>query len=214
MQGQIIKINSDLHFVSYENQVYPCKCRGIFRKEHIVPVVGDYVLFNKEKKLIEKVLPRKNLFQRPKVSNIDRAFLITSLKLPDFSLNLLDKFIVLMEINKVEPIICITKKDLLTDDEFLKIKYYLDYYEKIGYKVIYNTELDKIKDLLNGVTSVFTGQTGAGKSTLLNKLNPNWNLEIGEVSKALGRGKHTTRVVELFEFFGGKVMDTPGFSSL
>ena len=89
MQGQIIKINSDLHFVSYENQVYPCKCRGIFRKEHIVPVVGDYVLFNKEKKLIEKVLPRKNLFQRPKVSNIDRAFLITSLKLPDFSLNLL-----------------------------------------------------------------------------------------------------------------------------
>ena len=214
MQGQIIKINSDLHFVSYENQVYPCKCRGIFRKEHIVPVVGDYVLFNKEKKLIEKVLSRKNLFQRPKVSNIDRAFLITSLKLPDFSLNLLDKFIVLMEINKVEPIICITKKDLLTDDEFLKIKYYLDYYEKIGYKVIYNTELDKIKDLLNGVTSVFTGQTGAGKSTLLNKLNPNWNLEIGEVSKALGRGKHTTRVVELFEFFGGKVMDTPGFSSL
>lgn len=214
MQGQIIKINSDLHFVSYENQVYPCKCRGIFRKEHIVPVVGDYVLFNKEKNLIEKVLPRKNLFQRPKVSNIDRAFLITSLKLPDFSLNLLDKFIVLMEINKVEPIICITKKDLLTDDEFLKIKYYLDYYEKIGYKVIYNTELDKIKDLLNGVTSVFTGQTGAGKSTLLNKLNPNWNLEIGEVSKALGRGKHTTRVVELFEFFGGKVMDTPGFSSL
>lgn len=214
MQGQIIKINSDLHFVSYENQVYPCKCRGIFKKEHIVPVVGDYVLFNKEKKLIEKVLPRKNLFQRPKVSNIDRAFLITSLKLPDFSLNLLDKFIVLMEINKVEPIICITKKDLLTDDEFLKIKYYLDYYEKIGYKVIYNTELDKIKDLLNGVTSVFTGQTGAGKSTLLNKLNPNWNLEIGEVSKALGRGKHTTRVVELFEFFGGKVMDTPGFSSL
>lgn len=214
MQGQIIKINSDLHFVSYENQVYPCKCRGIFRKEHIVPVVGDYVLFNKEKKLIEKVLPRKNLFQRPKVSNIDRAFLITSLKLPDFSLNLLDKFIVLMEINKVEPIICITKKDLLTDDEFLKIKYYLDYYEKIGYKVIYNTELDKIKDLLNGVTSVFTGQTGAGKSTLLNKLNPNWNLEIGEVSKALGRGKHTTRVVDLFEFFGGKVMDTPGFSSL
>ena len=124
MQGQIIKINSDLHFVSYENQVYPCKCRGIFRKEHIVPVVGDYVLFNKEKKLIEKVLSRKNLFQRPKVSNIDRAFLITSLKLPDFSLNLLDKFIVLMEINKVEPIICITKKDLLTDDEFLKIKYY------------------------------------------------------------------------------------------
>ena len=214
MRGQIVKISSDLHFVSYENEIYPCKCRGIFRKEHITPVVGDYVLFNKDKKLIEKILPRKNIFQRPKVSNINRAFLITSLKYPDFSLNLLDKFIVLMEINKVEPIICITKKDLLSEEEFIEIKKYLDYYEKIGYKVIYNTELDKIKKLLSGVTSVFTGQTGAGKSTLLNKLNPNWNLETGEISLALGRGKHTTRVVELFEFFGGKVMDTPGFSSL
>lgn len=214
MRGQIIKISSDLHFVSYEEAIYPCKCRGIFRKEHITPVVGDYVLFNKDKKLIEEILPRKNIFQRPKVSNIDRAFLITSLKYPDFSLNLLDKFIVLMEINKVEPIICITKKDLLSDEEFIEIKKYLDYYEKIGYKVVYNTELEKIKELLKGVTSVFTGQTGAGKSTLLNKLNPNWNLETGEISLALGRGKHTTRVVELFEFLGGKVMDTPGFSSL
>lgn len=214
MRGQIVKISSDLHFVSYENKVYPCKCRGIFRKEHITPVVGDYVLFNKDKKLIEEILPRKNIFQRPKVSNIDRAFLITSLKYPDFSLNLLDKFIVLMEINKVEPIICITKSDLLREEEFIEIKKYLDYYEKIGYKVVYNTELEKIKELLKGVTSVFTGQTGAGKSTLLNKLNPNWNLETGEISLALGRGKHTTRVVELFEFLGGKVMDTPGFSSL
>ena len=89
VKGQIIKISSDLYFVSCENEVYPCKCRGIFRKEHITPVVGDYVLFNKDKKLIEEVLPRKNIFQRPKVSNIDQAFLITSLKEPDFSLNLL-----------------------------------------------------------------------------------------------------------------------------
>lgn len=214
MKGQIIKISSDLHFVSYDNLVYPCKCRGIFRKEHIIPVVGDYVLFNKDKKIIEEILPRKNLFQRPKVSNIDRAFLITSLKYPDFSLNLLDKFIVLMEINKVEPVICITKRDLISDKDFSKIKEILNYYEKIGYKVVFNTELDKIEDLIKGVTSVFTGQTGAGKSTLLNKLNPNWNLETGEISLALGRGKHTTRVVELFELFGGKVMDTPGFSSL
>ena len=214
MKGQIIKINSDLYSVSCDNIVYPCKCRGIFRKEHITPVVGDYVLFNKDKKLIEEVLPRKNIFQRPKVSNIDQAFLITSLKQPDFSLNLLDKFIALMEINSVEAIICITKKDLLDDQEFIDIKKTLDYYEKIGYKVIYNTELDKIKDLLKDKTSVFTGQTGAGKSSLLNKLNPNWNLEVGEISLALGRGKHTTRVVELFDFLGGKVMDTPGFSAL
>jgi len=214
MKGQIIKISSDLHFISCENEVYPCKCRGIFRKEHITPVVGDYVLFSKEKSLIEEILPRKNVFERPKVSNIDQAFLITSLKLPDFSTNLLDKFISLMEMNHVEPIICITKRDLMNQYELDKIEKILNYYKSIGYKVVYNTEIDKIKELLSNKTSVFTGQTGAGKSTLLNKLNPNWNLETGEVSIALGRGKHTTRVVELFEINGGKVMDTPGFSSL
>ena len=117
MQGQIIKIISDLHIVSFNEQTYPCKCRGIFRKEHITPLVGDYVLFSPEKKLIEKILPRKNEFKRPKVSNIDQAFLITSLKDPDFSLNLLDKLIVLMELNKVTPIICITKEDLLKEEE-------------------------------------------------------------------------------------------------
>ena len=214
MKGQIVKISSDLHFVNYNGDIYPCKCRGLFRKEHITPVVGDYVLFDIEKKLIEKILPRKNLFQRPKVSNIDQAFLITSLKLPDFSLNLLDKFIVLMEINNVEPIICITKSDLINEDELVNINEILKYYKKIGYKVLYNYELDKIEELLANKTSVFTGQTGAGKSTLLNRLNPDWNLEVGDVSIALGRGKHTTRVVELFELFGGKVMDTPWFSSL
>ena len=214
MKGQIVKISSDLHFVNFEDEIFPCKCRGVFRKEHIIPVVGDYVLFSKEKKLIEEILPRKNTFYRPKVSNIDRAFLITSLKLPDFSLNLLDKFLVLMEINKVEPIICITKSDLVLEDELNKINEVLNYYRSIGYTVVFNTEIDKIKELLENKTSVFTGQTGAGKSTLLNKLNPNWNLETGEISVALGRGKHTTRVVELFDFCNGKVMDTPGFSSL
>lgn len=214
MQGQIVKIISDLHYVSYLGETYPCKCRGIFRKEHITPVVGDYVLFSKEKYLIEEILPRKNEFQRPKVSNIDQAFLITSLKTPDFSLNLLDKLITLMEINKVEAIICITKEDLVETEELNKIYKTLRYYEDLGYKVVSNTDLDTIKKLISNKTSVFTGQTGAGKSTLLNWLNPNWDLETGEVSLALGRGRHTTRVVELFEEFNGKVMDTPGFSAL
>ncbi|MBQ2639837.1 MAG: ribosome small subunit-dependent GTPase A [Bacilli bacterium] len=214
MQGQIIKIISDLHFVSYKDSVYPCKCRGIFRKNKIIPLVGDYVIFDKDKKIIEKVLTRKNEFNRPKVSNIDQAFIITSLVHPDFSLNLLDKLIVLMEINKVEPIICITKEDLMSKDKLESIYKQLDYYKKIGYKVVSNTNLNKIKKLIKNKTSVFTGQTGAGKSTLLNKLNPNWNLETGEVSLALGRGRHTTRVVEMFNLFGGKVMDTPGFSAL
>ena len=212
MQGQIIKIISDLHYVSDGNDVYPCKCRGIFRKEHITPLVGDYVLFSKEKKIIENILPRKNQFDRPRVSNIDQAFIITSLVQPDFSTNLLDKLISIMEIHNVLPIICITKSDLVDDNK--KYDKLLQYYKDIGYLVIYNTETEKIKELISGKTSVFTGQTGAGKSTLLNRLNPDWNLETGEISFALGRGKHTTRVVELFEEFNGKVMDTPGFSAL
>ena len=214
MQGQIIKISSDLHFVKCGEETYPCKARGIFRKEHIIPLVGDYVLFSKDKLLIEKVLPRKNEFQRPKVSNIDQAFIVTSLVHPDFSLNLLDKLIVLMEMHNVKPIITITKEDLASKELLDDINKILDYYKSIGYTIVSNTDLDSICNLIKGKTSVFTGQTGAGKSTLLNKLCPNWNLETGEISLALGRGKHTTRVVELFEFLDGKVMDTPGFSAL
>ena len=212
MQGQIIKIVSDLHIVSCEGQTYPCKCRGIFRKEHITPLVGDYVLFSKEKCLIEEILPRKSEFQRPKVSNIDQAFLITSLVRPDFSTNLLDKLLVTMELHGVDAGIGSTKEEKVKDKD--KFKEILSYYESIGYKVVYNYEIDKIKKLIAGKTSVFTGQTGAGKSTLLNKLHPGLSLETGEISDALGRGKHTTRVVELFELFDGKVMDTPGFSAI
>lgn len=214
MEGQIIKIVSDLHIVSCNNKNYDCKCRGRFRKDKMIPKVGDYVIFDSEKKVIEEILPRKNVFQRPSVANIDQAFLITSLRLPDFSFHLLDKLIVLMELHHVKPIICITKRDLLTKEELEIIDQSLEYYKNLGYQVVLNTEIEKIKELLKNKTSVFTGQTGAGKSTLLNKLNPNWKLETGEVSTALGRGRHTTRVVELFEINGGKVLDTPGFSAL
>ena len=214
MEGQIIKIVSDLHIVSCNGKNYDCKCRGKFRKDKIIPKVGDYVVFDSSKKVIEKIITRKNSFQRPSVANIDQAFLITSLRLPDFSFNLLDKLIVLMELHNVVPIICITKRDLLDKSELEEIDDSLKYYKSIGYEIVYNTEIDKIKRLLSGKISVFTGQTGAGKSTLLNKINSDWNLETGEVSVALGRGRHTTRVVELFEINGGKVLDTPGFSAL
>ena len=214
MQGQIVKIVSDLHYVSCDGNLYPCKCRGIFRKEHITPLVGDYVLFSIEKSLIEEILPRRNEFKRPKVSNIDQAFIITSLVHPDFSLHLLDKLLVTMELHNVDAIICITKEDLVSEKDLINYYKILDYYKEIGYKVVSNKDIDTIIKLLSGKTSVFTGQTGAGKSTLLNKLNPALNLETGEISMALGRGKHTTRVVELFELYNGKMMDTPGFSSL
>ena len=214
MKGQIIKIISDDNFVEYQNNIYACKARGKLRKDNITPKVGDYVIFNKEEKIIEKVLPRKNELDRPFVSNIDEAFIITSLKNPDFSTNLLDKLITICEINNIKPVICLTKKDLLEKDEFKKLKSVINYYKRIGYSVIYNNKIKRIKKMIKNKTVVFTGQTGAGKSSLMNKLDKNLNFETNEISKALGRGKHTTRYVTLVSIGKGKVLDTPGFSSI
>ena len=214
MQGQIIKISSNRHIVYSNGKKYNTIPRGKFRKEKLIPKVGDYVRFNDKTLVIEEILPRKNTFNRPMVSNIDRAFIITSLVNPDFSLGLLDKFIAHMELNNVDVVICLTKTDLIKEQTYEKIKELMVYYTNIGYKVITNKDLDQIKNLIKDNTNVFIGQTGAGKSTLLNKLNPDWNLKTGEVSLALGRGRHTTRNVELYEFLDGKVLDTPGFSAL
>lgn len=214
MEGQIVKILSNLYFVSSKGKVYECHPRGKFRNDKITPTVGDYVKFDDVNNYILEVLPRKNTLERPLVSNIDQAFIVTSCKSPDFSTNLLDKLLVVLEYHGIKPIICLTKKDLLTRTETKEIKKIKKYYEKIGYKVLWNTNLFRIKRLFKNKTTVFTGQTGAGKSSLLNKLNKNLKLETGEISKALGRGKHTTRHVELIELFKGKVLDTPGFSAI
>ncbi len=214
MQGQIVKIRSNIHEVECNGKIYNLIPRGILRKEKILPRVGDYIIFDENTKTIDKILPRKNEFTRPLVSNIDQAFIVTSLKKPDFSIGLLDRFLTLMELHHVHSIICITKQDLLEDSQLTEIKKILCYYESLGYEIIYNDEIGKIKKRIENKTSVFTGQTGAGKSTLLNKLNPNWNLATGEISNALGRGRHTTRNVELYNFCNGKVLDTPGFSAL
>ena len=121
MQGEIVKISSNLHYVSKDDQLYHCVLRGKFRKQHITPRVGDYVVFDCEKKVIEEILPRKNSFDRPFVSNIDQAFIVTSVKEPDFSCFLLNRFLTLMELHNVDAIICITKEDLLTKEEKEKI---------------------------------------------------------------------------------------------
>ena len=214
MEGQIIKILSNLYTVSSDGKLYECRARGKFRNDKITPTVGDYVRFNEKENYILEVLPRKNTLDRPLVSNIDQAIIVTSCKQPDFSSNLLDKLIVVLEYNNIDPIICLTKLDLLSKDELKEINEIRKYYSYIGYTVLDNTEIDKIKDKLFSKTTALTGQTGAGKSSLINKLDPNFNLATGEISKALGRGKHTTRHVELIEMFGGKVLDTPGFSSI
>lgn len=214
MRGQIIKIIRNIHVVNCDNENYECTCRGKIRNQKITPLVGDYVKFDKEKCVIEEVLERRNFFNRPMVANIDQAILITSLKTPDFSLELLDKLISWMEIHNTDVIICLTKEDLLNKEELDLVYEKMNYYKNLGYQVVSNRDIDTIKSLLEGKTTVFTGQTGSGKSTLLNKLNPEWDLKTGEVSLALGRGRHTTRVVELFTYGCGKVLDTPGFSAL
>ncbi len=214
MKGQIVKIISNLYSVNCNGNIYECHSRGKFRNDNITPVVGDYVVFDDKNNYILEILPRKNFLIRPLVSNIDQALIVTSCKSPDFSSNLLDKLLVILEFNHIKPIICLSKKDLLTKEELKSIKKIKKYYQKIGYTVLYNNNLFRIKRLFKNKTTVFTGQTGAGKSSLINKLDKKLNLETGEISKALGRGKHTTRHVELIELFKGKVLDTPGFSSI
>ena len=214
MQGEVVKVISNQFYVKVNNNVLICTQRGVLKKNKTLPLVGDKVLVDIEKRVIEKILPRKNEIVRPPVANIDQAIIVTSLKHPDFSTNLLDKLLVQLEINKIKPIICLTKKDLLSSIELTNYLEIINYYQKIGYLVVDNTETKKIlKELENKIT-VFLGQTGAGKSTLLNKLFPDLNLKTGEVSLALGRGKHTTRVVEIIEIGSIKVLDTPGFSAL
>ena len=211
MIGRIIKILSNDYTVKYNDEIIVCKVRGKFRSLHLTPLVGDFVKFDKDKKYIMEILDRKNELVRPPVSNIDQVIIVTSVKEPDFESNLLDKLLVILEYNKIKPIICFSKLDLLDDTK--EIYKYIDYYRKY-YEVYLNTEVDKIKNVFKNKLTVFTGQSGAGKSTLLNKLNPNLNLKTNEISYALGRGKHTTRHVELLELFDGMVADTPGFSAI
>ena len=214
MEGKIIKLISNDYTVLSNNKKYICKSRGKFRKLKISPLVGDQVVFDDINNYILEVEKRKNELVRPPVANIDQAFIITSVKHPNFSTNLLDKLIDIIEFNNIEPIICFTKLDLLNKEEQNDIDVYINYYKKIGYKVFINTQISEIKEQFKNKISVFTGQTGAGKSTLLNNINPNLKIKTDDISYALGRGKHTTRHVELIELENGFVADTPGFSSL
>lgn len=214
MKGQVVKVISENFYVDLGSETIICKQRGKLKNLKMLPLVGDFVLISKEKGVIEEILPRKNMIIRPNVSNITMAFVITSFKNPDFSTNLLDKLLVQLEINKIKPVICLTKRDLISDHDFLKYKETLDYYQELGYIVVYNHEIDKIKKILENNTTVFIGQTGSGKSTLLNKLFSDLNLKTGEVSLALGRGRHTTRHVEIIKIDNINVLDTPGFSAL
>ncbi len=213
MEGKIIKIISNDYTVLSNNSNYVCKSRGKFRNVNITPLVGDEVVFDELNNYILEVKKRKNELLRPPVSNIDNALIITNVK-PTFNTNLLDKLLCIVEFNNIKPIICFTKLDLLNEEELNDIKKYMDYYKKIGYEVYDNRNIAEIKKIFKNKITVLTGQSGAGKSTLLNKIDPKLNLKTDEISVALGRGKHTTRHVELLEIEDGLVADTPGFSSL
>lgn len=213
MRGKIIKLISNDYTVLSNDKQYVCKSRGKFRNMKINPLVGDEVIFDEENNYILEVLPRKNYLLRPPVANVDQAVIITSVKHPDFSSNLLDKLLCIIEFNNIKPIICFTKLDLLNDNELEEINKIIDYYKKI-YEVYINDDIESIKHIFKDKISVFTGQSGAGKSTLLNKLDESLQIKTNDISYALGRGKHTTRHVELIPLYGGLVADTPGFSAV
>lgn len=212
--GKIVKILSNLYTVNADNKLYECRARGKFRFDKISPLVGDIVDFDEKEKYITKIHERINFLNRPQISNVDIALIVTSVKKPDLSLNLLDKLILVIKNNNIEPVICVTKLDLVSFFNKGVYKKIFKYYEKIGIKVFYNTDLSRLKKYLQNKTVVLTGQTGSGKSSLLNKLNKDLNLDTNPISEALGRGVHTTRHTEIHEISNIYFADTPGFSSI
>lgn len=214
MKGIIVKNISNDYVVSCDGKEYLCKARGKFRKDKIIPLVGDIVSFDDKTNYILDIDKRRNYLIRPSVSNIDYAMVVTSVKEPNLDTNLLDRLLLIISYNNIEPVICFTKLDLLNELEDKKIRRIIEYYKEIGYKVYTNDMVEEIKKLFCHKVTVFTGQSGAGKSSLLNKLDKNLELKTDAISLALGRGKHTTRHTELFEINRGYVVDTPGFSSI
>ncbi|MDK4450795.1 ribosome small subunit-dependent GTPase A [Enterococcus casseliflavus] len=219
MKGKIIKALSGFYYVAAEDEIFQTRARGNFRNRKITPLVGDEVIFessNQTDGYLLEILPRKNELVRPPVANVDQGVVVTSLVEPNFSYNLLDRFLVTLEYEGIEPIIFLTKADLVKD--LAAMKAIEETYQAIGYHVI--TSKAEGEDLLElqryfpERITVFMGQSGAGKSTLLNRIVPELALETGVISESLGRGKHTTRHVELLPICDGLVADTPGFSSI
>ena len=229
MKGRILKGIAGFYYVeTFEEKVYECKAKGIFRNQKLKPLVGDDVeidIIDEEKKLgnITDILPRKNQLLRPPVANVDQAVILFAIVKPNPSYNLLDRFLIMMRQQNLPVIICFNKQDIATKEEQQEL---YDAYEKCGYKVLFisvreERGLDELKELLKGKTTTLAGPSGVGKSSLLNKLVPDARMQIGELSRKIERGKNTTRHSELFyvkELSEGEeetyIIDTPGFTSL
>lgn len=217
MQGIIIKGIGGFYYVKAEDSnIYECKARGIFRKENIKPMIGDRVLIavtDSQHGSIDKIEPRKTKLIRPPVANIDTLIIVCAAKNPDPDFYLTDKLLLIAELKGITPALCINKTDL---ESAKKIK---EEYKNTGYRIFEACAAedrlpDGLEDFLKGKTTAFAGLSGVGKSSILNMIVDR-SVETGSISEKTGRGKHTTRHVELFELDGGGfVLDTPGFSSL
>lgn len=228
MQGKIIKGIAGFYYVHAGNSnagagsIYECKAKGIFRRENIKPLVGDDVeleiLDETEKEgNILKILPRRSSLIRPAVANIDQALILFAIVKPEPNYNLLDRFLIMMGQQKLPCIVCFNKSDIASEEEMEELRCA---YEACGYQVLFISVLeqdgmDEVRALLQGKTTALAGPSGVGKSSLINFLYPQAEMETGDISKKIGRGKHTTRHSELFALDDTSyIMDTPGFSSL
>ena len=223
MQGKIVKGIAGFYYVHVvESGVYECKAKGVFRKEKIKPLVGDNVeieILNEDPKEgnIVKILPRKNELIRPAVANIDQALVVFAVAKPDPHFNLLDRFLVMMETKELPVVLCFNKSDIADDALVEKLR---QIYEPAGYPLIFTSareddNIEEVREILRGKTTAIAGPSGVGKSSIINLLQPEANMETGDISHKIERGKHTTRHSELFPIDGESyIMDTPGFSSL
>lgn len=214
LSGKIIKAIGGLYFVETPEGILECKARGIFRKQDISPCAGDNVIINIDNEaIITQICERKNSLIRPPLANLDQLIFVISTCEPSPNYTIVDKFIAISEYKGIEPIVVITKNDVEKSNEIQ------DIYEEVGIKVLTmdytnNEGCDELYDLLENKISAFTGNSGVGKSTLLNNIDSSFSIETNEISKKLGRGKHTTRQVELYRLKnGGYIADTPGFST-
>lgn len=213
--GRIMKALSGFYYVQTPERLVECKARGRFRKDGISPLVGDWVTITVErgKGMIEQILPRANSFIRPAVANLDLLVLLVSQSIPVTEPFLIDRVTAIAGNQNVPVIICVNKSDLQSEGSLAEI------YTHAGYDVVTTSAVtgagvEQLKTLISGKTVAFTGNSGVGKSSILNRLAPDLHVLTGEVSERLGRGRHTTRHIELFALPDGTfVADTPGFSS-
>ena len=223
MQGKIVKGIAGFYYVHVaESGIYECKAKGAFRNQKVKPLVGDNVrleVLDEEQKKgnIEEILPRKNELIRPAVANIDQALVIFAAAKPKPNFNLLDSFLILMQYQKVPAVVCFNKQDMVDVEELQLLK---NTYESAGYPVLFTSAakeegITAIRELLKGKTTTVAGPSGVGKSSLINLLSPEAEMETGDISRKIERGKHTTRHSELFTLDEDTfICDTPGFSSI